>query len=309
MKILVTGAGGQLGRALVRALGAMHEVVALDRQGLDLTDPAAIDAALAMHEPEVVLNAAAYTAVDRAETDRATAFAANAAAPALLAEAASERGAILIHFSTDYVFDGALGARERRGYREDDPTAPLGVYGETKLAGERAVLAHPGHGVLRLAWVYGNDGANFMKTMLRLASERDRLRVVADQWGVPNYTGDLADAVARMLDRPIEALRAILHDTGGLFHLSAIGPTTWHGFASEIVRLGGYADRVVVEAITTADYPTPARRPPWSVLDPSRFAATFGWTPPNWRAGLARCFSERPNGTSERGLSAVPSAN
>lgn len=309
MRLLITGAGGQLGRALARTLGNAHEIVALDRQALDLTDPAAIDAALAMHRPEVVLNAAAYTAVDRAESDREAAFAVNAAAPAHLAEAAAAKGAVLIHFSTDYVFDGTLGTREKRGYREDDPTAPLGVYGETKLAGERAVLAHPGHGVLRLAWVYGNDGANFMKTMLRLAAERDRLRVVADQWGVPNYTGDLADAVARMLDRPVAALHDVLRTTGGLYHLSCLGPTTWHGFASEIVRLGGYGECVVVDAITTADYPTPARRPAWSVLDPTRFASTFGWQPPDWPAGLARCFSERPNRTSERGMSAVPSAN
>lgn len=295
MKLLITGAGGQLGRALARTLSRTHAIVALDRQALDLTDPAAISEALARHAPEVVLNAAAYTAVDRAESEPAAAFAVNATAPGLLAEAAAARGAVLIHFSTDYVFDGTLGAQERRGYREDDPTAPLGVYGATKLAGERAVLAHPGHGVLRLAWVYGNDGANFMKTMLRLAAERDRLRVVADQWGVPNYTGDLADAVARMLDRPVEALRDILRTTGGLYHLSALGPTTWHGFASEIVHAGGYGERVVVEAITTADYPTPARRPAWSVLDPTRFASTFGWQPPAWQAGLARCLSERPN--------------
>lgn len=293
MRLLITGAGGQLGRALARTLGRTHEIVALDRQALDLTDPAAIGKALATHEAEVILNAAAYTAVDRAEHDRDAAFAVNATAPAALAQAAAARGAVLIHFSTDYVFDGTLGARERRGYREDDPTAPLGVYGETKLAGERAVLAHPGHGVLRLAWVYGNDGANFMKSMLRLAAERDRLRVVADQWGVPNYTGDLADAVAGMLDRPVEALRDILRTTGGLYHLSAVGPTTWHGFASEIVHRAGYGHRVTVEAITTADYPTPARRPAWSVLDPTRFAATFDWPPRHWRDGLARCFAER----------------
>lgn len=293
MKVLITGAGGQLGLALARRLARDHEVVALGRQALDLTDPTAIGEALATHEPKVILNAAAYTAVDRAETDREVAFAVNANAPTHLAQAASARGAALIHFSTDYVFDGSLGEREQRGYREEDPTAPLGVYGASKLEGERAVLAHPGHGVLRLAWVYGNDGANFLKTMLRLAAERDRLRVVADQWGVPNYTGDLADAVARMLDRPVDALRDILCTTGGLYHLSALGPTTWHGFASEIVHRAGYGHRVTVEAITTADYPTPARRPAWSVLDPTRFAATFDWPPRHWRDGLARCFAER----------------
>ncbi|MFN3630546.1 MAG: dTDP-4-dehydrorhamnose reductase [Casimicrobiaceae bacterium] len=293
MKLLITGAGGQLGRALARRLAQRHEIAALDRQELDLTDGRAIAQALATHRPEVVLNCAAYTAVDRAEREREAAFAVNAAAPAWLGQAAAERGIILIHFSTDYVFDGELGRAEQRGYREDDPTGPLGVYGESKLAGERAVLAHPGHGVLRLAWVYGNEGANFMKTMLRLAAERNHLRVVADQWGVPNYTGDLADAVARMLDRPREALRMRLQEAGGLYHLSALGPTTWHGFASEIVRRGGFASRVVVEAITTADYPTPARRPAWSVLDPARFAAAFDWQPPAWQAGLARCFAER----------------
>lgn len=283
MKVLITGAGGQLGHALTRRLAQMHDVIALDRLALDITRHDDVERALTWHRPDVVLNAAAWTAVDRAESERAAAFAANAEAPRRLAETASHVGAMLIHFSTDYVFDGSA----NRPYREDDPTAPLGVYGASKLAGEQAVLALPGHAVLRLSWVYGNVGHNFYRTMLKLAAERNCLRVVADQWGVPNFTGDLADAVAVMLACGPVALR----DRAGLYHLSAVGATTWHAFASEIVYLGGYGDRVQVDAIGTADYPTPARRPAWSVLDPSRFASTFGWTPPQWQDGLRRCLA------------------
>ncbi len=291
MRILITGAGGQLGLALRRRLPGLVtkdgacEVTALERSQLDLTDPETVKAALKAGRPHIVFNCAAYTAVDRAESEQAAAFALNAEAPARLARACHELGAVLVHFSTDYVFDGG----SRTPYREDAPTAPLGVYGASKLAGEEAVLAFPEHFVVRLAWVYGNDGANFYKTMLRLTSERPELRVVADQFGVPNYTGDLAEAIACMLNGGLDNLR----QAAGLYHLSARGETSWHGFAREIVRISGQAEKIRVVPITTADYPTPARRPAYSVLDASRFCASFGWQQPEWRDGLQRAWQAR----------------
>jgi dTDP-4-dehydrorhamnose reductase (EC 1.1.1.133) len=271
------------------------EVTALARQQLDVTDGEAIRATLAANRPDLVLNCAAYTAVDRAESEVAAAYALNAEAPARLAQACHEQGAVLIHFSTDYVFDG----QARTPYREEAPTAPLGVYGASKLVGEQAVLAYPEHIVLRLSWVYGHDGANFYKTMLRLASERRELRVVADQFGVPNYTGDLADALAIMLRPGCEPLR----QSAGLYHLSAQGPTSWHEFAAAIIGINGLAERIQVVPISTADYPTPARRPAYSVLDASRFCAVFGWTQPDWREGLQRAWRARSANSTRPTLS------
>jgi dTDP-4-dehydrorhamnose reductase len=289
VKILITGANGQLGLALWRRLSvanSSHDVVALDRSSLDISNESACRAAVAKHAPDVVLNCAAYTAVDRAETQREVAFAINATGAANLAKCCADTGAFLIHFSTDYVFGG----KGSRPYAEDDATAPLGVYGASKLAGEQAVQSLTNaFAILRLSWVYSNDGANFYKTMLRLAGERDTLRVVADQFGTPNFTGDLSDAVALMLSRPLDEL----HTKSGLYHLSAHGVTTWHEFASEIIATAPLARRPVVEAITTADFPTPALRPHYSALDSSRFAATFDWTIPDWRSGLARCVAQR----------------
>ncbi len=292
MKVLVTGAGGQLGLALSRKLGNVHEVIRANRAMLDITDSASCEREISSTAPDVVINCAAYTAVDKAENDRDAAFASNATAAGNLARAARECGALLIHFSTDYVFNG-VAPQTSNGARpclETDATDPLGVYGQSKREGELAVMHAGGeHLIFRLSWVYSNDGANFYKTMLRLASERDQLRVVADQFGTPNFTGDLADAVAHVLSFSREALAARV----GLYHLSASGVTSWHAFAEKIIAGAQLTRMPRVEPITTAQFPTPAVRPAYSALDASRFETTFAWTLPNWEAGLARCLAER----------------
>ncbi len=289
MKILITGGNGQLALALDRRLsreGSGHTVVRLDRSGLNIASRAACLQVFDECRPDVVLNCAAYTAVDRAESDRDAAFAINADGAGFVAEAASAVNAVAVHFSTDYVFDGSA----TRPYVESDPCAPLGVYGASKLAGEQAVFAaNPSAIVLRLSWVYSNDGANFYKTMLRLAAERPELRVVADQLGIPNFTGDIADAVAAMfaLDKKT------LQEQSGIYHLSSRGITNWHAFASEIVDRANLPSPPTVTAIATSDYPTPARRPAMSAMDGSRFEAAFGWRFGPWQHGLDRCLAER----------------
>lgn len=286
MKILIAGAQGQLGLALIRRLAETHQVLAPGRADLDITHRERCAAAVAGTQPDLVLNCAAYTAVDRAESEPDAAFAVNANGAENLAAACRGIGVMLVHFSTDYVFDGA----GSRPYIETDAVAPQSVYGASKLAGERAVHdSGADHLILRLSWVYGNDGGNFYKTMLRLATERPVLRVVTDQWGTPNYTADLADAVAIAIDRP----RAELARLGGLYHLSATDTTNWCEFARAIVRGAGMEERVAVEAISTSEYPTAAKRPAYSALDGSRFAAAFGCEPRQWRDGLRRCLAAR----------------
>lgn len=302
-KILLLGANGQVGRELLRSLAPLGEVVAATRSGLlqddasehgsscvvaDFDAPDALPALIARLAPDMVVNAAAHTAVDRAESEADAAFRANAEAPARIAEACAARGALLVHYSTDYVFDG----RGTRPYREDDPTAPLGVYGASKLAGEQAIRgsgAH--HAIFRTAWVYAAHGRNFMRTMLRLAAERDELRVVADQTGTPTPAALIADVTAAIL-------RQGLRDSG-VWNLTAAGSTTWHGFAEAIVA-GAHARGLIARAprvapIATADYPTPAARPAYSVLDTSRLRADFGLDPPDWREGLDRVLDEVAN--------------
>ena len=286
MKLLITGAGGQLGTALLRRLSQQHEVIALARSQLDISDADACRDLLKATRPDVLLNAAAYTAVDRAETDRDAAFAINAEGPRNLARACREVGVFPIHFSTDYVFDGTATAP----YSEAATTHPMSVYGESKLAGEIAFANEsPAHLIFRLSWVYSNDGGNFYKTMLRLGGERSQLRVVADQIGVPNYSADIADSIARVLERSAAELVAC----SGLYHLSNAGSTSWCNFAQAIFEDAKLSDRVAVEAISTSEYKTVAMRPAYSVLDARRFAATFGATILDWRIGLRRCLLER----------------
>ncbi len=280
-RILVVGRTGQVATALAQALPATgwHHVL-MEAPELDLSDAASIAAAVAETRPDMVINVAAYTAVDAAETNRALAHAINATGPGLLAEAAHRAGAGIIHFSTDYVFDGSRGP-----WRETDLPAPLGVYGATKLAGEIAVAAaNPRHAILRTAWVCSATGNNFLKTMLRLGETRDELRVVADQQGAPSFADDLADAVIAMVPR-------VLAGQGtGLFHLSGAPATTWHGFAEAIFVEAAKHGRKppLVLPITTAEYPTPARRPADSRLDCSRILAEHGVAQADWRASLAR---------------------
>ncbi len=277
--ILVTGADGQLGHELVRSLGTHGDVRATNRATLDLGDPDAIAATVRALQPALIVNAGAYTAVDKAEDERDLAFAINARAPGVLAEEARRCGAVLLHFSTDYVFDGTA----RVPYAENAATNPLNVYGASKLAGEAAVAASGAAAlVFRTSWVYGARGSNFLLTILRLARERDELRIVADQWGVPNWVGALAEAIERIVAAGLPALR----ERAGLYHLSCSGATTWYEFARAIV---GDVQTPRIVPITTAEFPRPARRPAYAVLDTTRFLETFGFALPDWRVALERC--------------------
>jgi len=279
--ILVTGARGQLGRELVAALAAHGSVVALDRTSLDLADADAIVRVVRAIAPAWIVNAGAYTAVDRAETERDRAFAVNAHAPGVLAGEAKRLGAILIHYSTDYVFDGSASVP----YAEDAQPNPLNVYGVTKLEGERAIAAVGACALtFRTSWVYGLAGGNFLVTIRRLAAERDELRVVADQAGVPNWTRALARATAAVVGRG----RPYVAERAGLYNLSAQGQATWWDFACAIV---GNVPQPRVIPITTAEYPTPARRPAYGVLATGRLREVFGLALPQWRDALHECLT------------------
>ena len=273
MRILLTGPTGQVGGALLETLPSLGEVVPMDRSRLDLADPGSVRAAVREVRPDVLVNAAAYTAVDQAEDEEALAHRSNAEGPAVLAEEAARLGALLVHFSTDYVFDG----EKAEPYLETDPTNPLNAYGRTKLAGERAIQASGcRHLIFRTSWVYGPTGRNFMLTMLRLAQEGRPLRVVDDQRGAPTSSHSLAQAVPA-------AIRAAARDgsLAGLYHMTAQGSTTWCGFARAIL-----GDRVKLEPIGSEQYRTPARRPSNSVLDNGKLDRNLGIRLPSWQAGL-----------------------
>lgn len=282
MRILMFGANGQVARetlALAAERGA--DLVALDRAQADIADQDAVARAFAQVKPDLVFNAAAYTAVDKAESDPEAAEKGNAVGPGLLAAQCAAAGIPLVHISTDYVFDGTKAG----AYVESDPIAPLGVYGRTKAAGEAAVRAATAdHVILRTSWVYGPHGANFLKTMLRLAGERDRLTIVADQRGCPTATRDIAEALFAVADA-VDAGKARF----GTYHFAGTGATTWHGFAAEIVaRAARHTGRnPEVAAITTADYPTPARRPANSELQSTLFEQAFRYRAAPWQARTA----------------------
>jgi dTDP-4-dehydrorhamnose reductase len=295
LKILLLGAAGQVGTELRRSLAGLGELVSATRGGklpdgtvceaADFDTPESLRPLILRTMPDVVVNAAAYTAVDRAESEPEAAFRANAQAPAVLAEACKACDALFVHYSTDYVFDGT----GTRPYREDDPTAPLGVYGASKLAGEEAVRSSGArHLILRTAWVYAAHGSNFLLTMLRLARERDRLKVVADQQGSPTSAGVIADTTALILEQGIAQ--------SGTRHLTTSGQTSWHGFAEAIFAAAiarGVLERAPgVDPIATSDYPTPARRPAYSVLDNRRLQAEYAIELPDWRDGLDRVIAE-----------------
>lgn len=289
MKLLVTGAGGQLATELVRQAGDC-QIVALTQAEFDITDAAAVFRVVEKIAPDAVVNAAAHTAVDRAESEVEIAFAANRDGPAHLAAACAAYAIPLLHVSTDYIFDGTKAG----AYTEEDPPGPgsLGVYGQSKAAGEaavRAVLSE--HIILRTSWVFSAHGNNFVKTILRLAGERDELRVVADQYGCPTAASDLAAAILAML--PL----VIAHGgRWGTYHFCQPEVTTWHGFAETIIDQAGAAGLQVrvqnIVPITTAEYPTPARRPANSVLDCTKLTSVFGIQPRPWRTSLQEVIQE-----------------
>ena len=294
MKILLFGMGGQVGWELQRSLAPLGEVVALDHDSADglcgsFIDLAGLSETVRRVAPEVIVNAAAYTAVDNAESEPELARTINALAPGVLADEAQKLGAWLVHYSTDYVFDGHGTAP----WQETDTTGPLSVYGRTKLEGEQAVARCAKHLIFRTSWVYAARGGNFAKTMLRLAKERDHLKVIADQIGAPTGAELLADVTAH-------AVRIAQNQTqlAGLYHLVAGGETTWHGYAQFVIehaRRAGQPIRVApeaIEAIPTTAYPTPAQRPLNSRLDTRKLQSTFGLTLPAWQTGVKRVLDE-----------------
>ena len=296
MKILLLGKSGQVGWELQRSLAPLGELVALDRHSTDLcgdlANLAGISATVRQMQPDVIVNAAAYTAVDKAESDAATAHAVNAEAPGVLAEAASAVGAWLVHYSTDYVFDGS----GSKPWEESDPTGPLNVYGRTKLEGEQRIAARCAkHLILRTSWVYAARGGNFARTMLRLARERDRLSVIDDQFGAPTGADLLADLTAHMVRG---ALSGAAGDLAGIYHAAAAGETSWHGYARFVVDCASKAgldlkaSPATVDPVPTTAFPTPATRPHNSRLNTAKLQASFGLQLPAWQQGVARMLAE-----------------
>jgi dTDP-4-dehydrorhamnose reductase len=295
-RILLIGPSGQLGYELRRSLAPLGEVVTAGRSdadfALDFVYPSQIENVLREVGAEVVVNAAAYTAVDQAESERGSAFVINSEAPAIMARVTKQKRTLLVHFSTDYVFGGEA----QRAYTEEDETEPLGVYGESKLEGERGIRSSGGRFlILRTSWVYGLRGKNFLRTVLRLASQNECLRIVDDQYGVPNWSRTLAESTTAVLSA-LKSDPARSKQTAGVYHLSATGETTWCGFARAILESvrgeeGIKAKRV--EPIATHEYPTPTKRPQRSSLDSSKLARDFGVTLPGWRECLRGCLASR----------------
>ena len=306
--ILLTGKTGQLGSELNRLLPKLGQVVAPERNELDLGEPEQIRKIMRDANPQLVINAAAYTAVDAAETDEANALAVNAEAPRLLAEEAKKIGALLVHFSTDYVFDGS----KETPYVETDAPNPLNAYGKTKLAGEEAIRnSGVAHLIFRTSWVYATHGRNFLLTILRLATEREELKIVNDQVGAPTCASDLAEATTRILAGSIAGTNSQFSlEVSGTYHMTAAGQTTWCEFATAILEEARRAPQNLpwlasatkgrpliarrVVPISTEEFPSPTRRPAYSVLSNTRLMQAFGITLPDWRTQLQRCFSLRP---------------
>jgi dTDP-4-dehydrorhamnose reductase len=302
--ILLIGKNGQVGSELVALLPQVGEVTAIGREQLELCNPEEIRHAIGQARPQIIVNAAAYTAVDLAEKEEAQARTINAEAPRVMAEEAKKAGALLVHYSTDYVFDGA----KLTPYAENDPTNPLSVYGKTKLEGELAIHnTGAAHLIFRTEWVYGRRGKNFLLTILRLASEREELRIVRDQIGSPTWCREIARGTASVLARAAGSGMESLLSQRGIYHLTASGTTSWHGFAESIleeartvqgqsawmVKVTGGRELVTrrVVPITTQEYPTPARRPSYSVLGNDRLSSEFGVRLPDWRTQLKEVFA------------------
>jgi dTDP-4-dehydrorhamnose reductase len=304
-KILLTGKGGQVGSELYRLLPRLGDLVAPDRRELDLLDPDSIRRVVRNIRPQLIVNAAAYTAVDAAEGDEANAYAVNAIAPAVLAEEAKKLGAAVVHYSTDYVFDGA----KAEPYEEMDPANPISVYGKTKLAGEQAIRSTGvPHLIFRTAWVYATRGRNFLLTILRLATEKEELRIVRDQIGAPTWSLEIAGATTKILAQVIErsSVTSAFSEVSGTYHLTAAGETTWCDFARAILEEASHTPQSIpwfdaatggrrlatrhIIPITAQEYPTAAARPAYSVLSNSRLIQTFGVALPDWRTQMQRCF-------------------
>lgn len=284
-KILVTGKNGQVGWELQRTLAPLGQVIALDAEDMDLSDADAIRRKVREIAPHIIVNPAAHTAVDKAEAEPDLAMAINGTASGVLAEEAKKLDALLIHYSTDYVFDGTKASP----YVESDSPNPQSVYGKTKLAGEQAIQAVGGkHLILRTSWVYGVHGGNFVKTILRLAKERSELRIVADQYGAPTWARLLAESTAQIMGKYSE-------DKSGVYHLTSSGRTNWHEFAEEIVRLARQYDDALkdkpltIHPIATNEYPVPAKRPANSSLSTEKIRKTFSVELPQWEKDLAEC--------------------
>jgi dTDP-4-dehydrorhamnose reductase len=291
MRILLTGKNGQVGLELQRALAPLGEITACDRNQLDLSDVSQIRAKIRELQPQLIVNAAAYTAVDRAESEPEIAMQINAAAPAAMAEAAKEVGALFVHYSTDYVFDGT----GTKPYTEDHATNPLNVYGQTKLAGEQAIASSgASYLIFRTSWVYGARGKNFLLTILRLARERSELTVVNDQIGAPTWSRDIAEVTAHVITNigAGKNLAAAAAKFSGIYNLTASGETSWFGFAEFALSSVKLLNTVSLKPLTTAQYKTPARRPLYSLLDPSRLTRTFGLAMPEWKASAAAVCEE-----------------
>ncbi|WP_137936068.1 dTDP-4-dehydrorhamnose reductase [Chitinivorax sp. B] len=287
--ILVTGREGQVGWELSRTLAPLGHVVALSRREVDLTNARQVRDALRTFKPALIVNPAAYTAVDKAESDLVTARAVNAIAPAVMAEEACTLGATLIHYSTDYVFDGIKAAP----YLETDATNPLNAYGQTKLEGEQALTASGAHHLcLRTSWVYGARGGNFMRTIMRLAQEREELKIVADQIGAPTWSRLVAEATAQIVAQRWAQDRDGLADVSGIYHLTAAGETSWFGYASAILDglhlLPGWENKrlATLLPIPSNEYPVPAKRSPYSVMSNQKLQETFHLTLPDWHFSL-----------------------
>lgn len=282
-KILLTGKNGQVGWELQRTLAPLGEVVAVDRERMDLSKPDSVRSVIREIKPDLIINPAAYTAVDKAESEPELAMAVNGTAPGIMAEEAKRLGASLIHFSTDYVFDGT----KETHYTEEDTPNPLNVYGATKLAGELAILSSGiPHLILRTSWVYGMRGKNFLLTMLRLAQERGELKVVSDQIGAPTWSRMIAEASAQIIAQGSDDLENV----SGIFNLTAGGRTSWCAFAQKIMENAQLATRVT--AIPTTDYPLPAQRPMFSLLSNEKLFQTFRINLPSWDNALTLCMSQ-----------------
>ena len=301
-RILITGVNGQVGFELTRALAPLGEILPIARDQLDLIDDLAITKLLNELQPDVIVNPAAYTAVDKAESDEQTAYAVNAGAPAVMAKWVNDHEALLVHYSTDYVFDG----EKATAYLEEDEVSPQSVYGASKQQGEAAIAAATArYIILRTSWVFGAYGNNFLKTMLRLASERDALSIVNDQIGAPTSAALIADVTAHIVRDYLAFGEEFIEECCGIFHLAAAGETSWHGYAQHVIELAQKSGMVLkikasdVKGIPSSAYPTPAKRPASSRLSTEKLQAVFDLQLPNWQDGVNHAFAMIQNNTKQ----------